>query len=206
MQVWWGLMNKRHIQKIFFICACFFALEQHPAKAVAACHYSLYEENACKISKIQQSVVILQPYQLYYSGSILQAPQPSQTSAYLKTNSGETKKQVNVESSDLLAPQNGQLSSTTAIPEISQYELFKGKFQDLNNARRKKIQKCLKTEFDNVKVDGIWGDITFSALINWKNSLDEDSPTEPDSLLIKLKSILSNKNSCNQFITELFLH
>ena len=78
------------------------------------------------------------------------------------------------------------------------------KFKSLKKEQKKDIQKCLRYGSYTAKVDGIWGYQTFEAIIDFKNEIEVGNESQNDSMISKIKGVFSNKETCYEFINEIF--
>jgi hypothetical protein len=72
-----------------------------------------------------------------------------------------------------------------------------------SKAKKKKIQVCLKRYEPSLKIDGLWGDRTFAAIINTKVPEQKEAPQDKQTVFSALKSIFKGKSSCNTLMTHL---
>ena len=136
---------------------------------------------------------------LYYSGSILHnkallneinPPQKSPS----PTGFGESN-DLNLEIETVFAEDtNGE----------DLYSEIGAKFKSLKKVQKKDIQKCLRYGSYTAKVDGIWGYQTFEAIIDFKNEIEVGNESQSDSMISKIKGVFSNKETCYEFINEIF--
>ena len=84
------------------------------------------------------------------------------------------------------------------------YSEIGAKFKSLKKVQKKDIQKCLRYGSYTAKVDGIWGYKTFEAIIDFKNEIEIGNETQSDSVISKIKGVFSNKETCYEFINEIF--
>ena len=78
------------------------------------------------------------------------------------------------------------------------------KFRSLKKVQKKDIQKCLRYGSYTAKVDGIWGYQTFEAIIDLKNEIEVGKESQSTSVISKIKGVFSNKETCYEFINEIF--
>ena len=136
---------------------------------------------------------------LYYSGSILHnkallneinPPQKSPS----PTGFGE--------SNDLNLEIETVFAEDTNAEDL--YSEIGAKFKSLKKVQKKDIQKCLRYGSYTAKVDGIWGYQTFEAIIDFKNEIEVGNESQSDSMISKIKGVFSNKETCYEFINEIF--
>ena len=84
------------------------------------------------------------------------------------------------------------------------YSEIGAKFKSLKTVQKKDIQKCLRYGSYTAKVDGIWGYQTFEAIIDFKNEIEVGNESQSDSMISKIKGVFSNKETCYEFINEIF--
>ena len=84
------------------------------------------------------------------------------------------------------------------------YSEIGAKFKSLKKVQKKDIQKCLRYGSYTAKVDGIWGYQTFEAIIDFKNEIEVGNESQSDSMISKIKGVFSNKETCYEFINEIF--
>ena len=84
------------------------------------------------------------------------------------------------------------------------YSEIGAKFKSLKKVQKKDIQKCLRYGSYTAKVDGLWGNQTFEAIIDFKNEIEIGNENQRDSVISKIKGVFSNKETCYKFINEIF--
>jgi hypothetical protein len=84
------------------------------------------------------------------------------------------------------------------------YSKIGAKFKSMKKVQKKDIQKCLRYGSYTAKVDGIWGNQTFEAIIDLKNEIEIENESQRDSVISKIKGVFSNKETCYEFISDVF--
>ena len=84
------------------------------------------------------------------------------------------------------------------------YSKIGAKFRSMEKVQKKDIQKCLRYGSYTAKVDGIWGNQTFEAIIDLKNEIEIGNESRRDSVITKIKGVFSNKETCYAFINDVF--
>jgi hypothetical protein len=84
------------------------------------------------------------------------------------------------------------------------YSKIGAKFRSMEKVQKKDIQKCLKYGSYTAKVDGIWGNQTFEAIIDLKNEIEIGNESQRDSVITKIRGVFSNKETCYAFINDVF--
>ena len=152
-----------------------------------------------KFRVMTQNKNTLDTTQLYYSGGILhnKATNDKSTSQKIPEDNATQSELVNQEK---ITATNSVTPATSDVNYIKIRQIF----QEIDKEGRKDIQKCLQFGTYTSKVDGIWGDITFLAINNFKKSEDqiEDKPSQ--SLLSKIKMAFSNKAICHALLVDTF--
>jgi hypothetical protein len=98
-------------------------------------------------------------------------------------------------------------TETVAAEDIDVKDLYSeigAKFKSLKKVQKKDIQKCLRYGSYTAKVDGLWGNQTFEAIIDFKNEIEIGNENQRDSVISKIKGVFSNKETCYKFINEIF--
>ena len=98
-------------------------------------------------------------------------------------------------------------AETVAAEDIDVKDLYSeigAKFKSLKKVQKKDIQKCLRYGSYTAKVDGLWGNQTFEAIIDFKNEIEIGNENQRDSVISKIKGVFSNKETCYKFINEIF--
>ena len=136
---------------------------------------------------------------LYYSGSILQ-------NKVLINGFGTPLEMTNVTNAEPVDALASDIS--TPISPVDEaddlYKKISGKFRNFDSGGRKKIQKCLRYGSYSAKVDGLWGDQTFDAIIDFQNAIKIAQKDDEQSVFSKLKNVFSNKNTCYDLINDIF--
>jgi hypothetical protein len=84
------------------------------------------------------------------------------------------------------------------------YSKIGAKFRSMKKAQKKDIQKCLRYGSYTAKVDGIWGNQTFEAIIDLKNEIEIGNESQRGSVISKIKGVFSNKETCYELINDVF--
>ena len=152
-----------------------------------------------KIRESSQDKEDLSMTTLYYSGSILHNTSPiTETISPLET--------TNVTSAETVETPNDELTHSSPLdPKEDQiYNEISKKFQQFDQEGRKKIQKCLRYGSYRGKVDGLWGNQTFTSIINFKGNSGFEQDDAEESVFSKIKNIFSNEKVCNELINNIF--
>ena len=152
-----------------------------------------------KFRVMTQNKNTLDTTQLYYSGGILhnKAANDKSTSQKIPEDNATQSELVDQEKSTAANPE------TPAKSEVD-YIKFRQIFQKIDKEGRKDIQKCLQFGTYTSKVDGIWGDVTFLAINNFKKSEDQIKDKQSQSLLSKIKTAFSSKAICHALLVDTF--
>ena len=136
---------------------------------------------------------------LYYSGGILQ-------NKVLINGFGTPLEMTNVTNAEPVDALASDIS--TPISSVDEadglYRKISGKFRNFDSEGRKKIQKCLRYGSYSAKVDGLWGDQTFDAIIDFQNAIKIAQKDDEQSVFSKLKNVFSNENACYDLINDIF--
>ena len=133
---------------------------------------------------------------LFYSGSILSNQLPLSTSVDIIIDpSTETVK------TDVI-PANYQ--SGSGLIQEAAYGLdlltLREKFYNTSHDDRRTTQKCLRRYGYNGKIDGIWGDKTYFALISYQ---EPDIDLTDNSVFDGIKNIVANLRNCDEVLNQI---
>lgn len=133
---------------------------------------------------------------LFYSGSILSNQLPLSTSVDIMIDpSTETVK------TDVI-PANYQ--SGSGLIQEAAYGLdlltLREKFYNTSHDDRRTTQKCLRRYGYNGKIDGIWGDKTYFALISYQ---EPDIDLTDNSVFDGIKNIVANLRNCDEVLNQI---
>lgn len=184
----------------FFLCL---GVQPLSARTSDLCNHPLHQSSLCSPKPSTGTLVNFTENELYYSGGILHQANISSPNA-INLNPQNTKletKQLNVDAD--AHPQEVEISHNKQIVRGELYTLFKNKFLMFSKAKKKKIQVCLKRYEPSLKIDGLWGDRTFAAIINSKVPEEKEAPQDKKTVFSALKSIFKGKSSCNTLMTHL---
>ena len=184
----------------FFLCL---GVQPLSARTSDLCNHPLHQSSLCSPKPSTGTLVNFTENELYYSGGILHQANISSPNA-INLNPQNTKletKQLNVDAD--AHPQEVEISHNKQIVRGELYTLFKNKFLMFSKAKKKKIQVCLKRYEPSLKIDGLWGDRTFAAIINSKVPEKKEAPQDKKTVFSALKSIFKGKSSCNTLMTHL---
>tara|TARA_Y100000385_G_scaffold103428_1_gene106901 strand:- start:85 stop:714 length:630 start_codon:yes stop_codon:yes gene_type:complete len=184
----------------FFLCL---GVQPLSARTSDLCNHPLHQSSLCSPKPSTGTLVNFTENELYYSGGILHQANISSPNA-INLNPQNTKletKQLNVDAD--AHPQEVEISHNKQDVRGELYTLFKNKFLMFSKAKKKKIQVCLKRYEPSLKIDGLWGDRTFAAIINSKVPEKKEAPQDKKTVFSALKSIFKGKSSCNTLMTHL---
>ena len=168
-------------------------VDQHSISAF--CQEEIFTDVTEKLQKNEDVSVTT----LYYSGSILQNKVLiNGFGTPLETTNVTNAEPVDALESDIFNP----ISSVDEADDL--YRKISGKFRNFDSEGRKKIQKCLRYGSYNAKVDGLWGDQTFDAIIDFQNDIEIAQKDDEQSVFSKLKNVFSNENACYDLINDIF--
>ena len=187
------------------VFALLFAAQPGPALARSYCAGEYGNIVPCKREKNETDSSHLKMHKeysataLYYSGGILHSRDHlNETEPSLKPPSPTGFKANN----DLA------LEIETLVDEDSDtkdlYSKIEAKFRSMKKVQKKDIQKCLRYGSYSAKVDGIWGNQTFEAIIDLKNEIEIVNESQRDSVISKIKGAFSKKETCYKFINDVF--
>ena len=184
----------------FFLCL---GAQPLSARTSDLCNHPLHQSSLCSPKPSTGTLVNFTESELYYSGGILHQANISSPNA-ITLNPQNTKletKQLNVDAD--ASTQEVEISHNKQNARGELYSLFKDKFLMFSKAKKKKIQVCLKRYEPSLKIDGLWGDRTFAAIINTKVPEQKEAPQDKQTVFSALKSIFKGKSSCNTLMTHL---
>ena len=173
------------------------------ARTSDLCNHPLHQSSLCSPKSSTGTLVNFTESELYYSGGILHQANISSPNA-ITLNPQNTKletKQLNVDAD--ASTQEVEISHNKQNARGELYSLIKDKFLMFSKAKKKKIQVCLKRYEPSLKIDGLWGDRTFAAIINTKVPEQKEAPQDKQTVFSALKSIFKGKSSCNTLMTHL---
>ena len=173
------------------------------ARTSDLCNHPLHQSSLCSPKPPTGTLVNFTESELYYSGGILHQANISSPNA-ITLNPQNTKletKQLNVDAD--AHPQEVELIQNKQNVRGDLYTLFKNKFLMFSKAKKKKIQVCLKRYEPSLKIDGLWGDRTFAAIINSEVPEKKEVPQDKKTVFSALKGIFKGKSSCNTLMTHL---
>jgi hypothetical protein len=159
----------------------------------------LEQSQGFKSQNISQDSDALAIDHLYYSGGIL----------HNKVLAGETTPikglQQPVDTAEKLA-RKAEIAKNLnkGASSVSIYSRSHRIFQNLNEAGRKSIQKCLRFGTYDAKLDGIWGEQTRNAISNFKSTASRPREKDKPSLFLTIKNIFSRKAGCHTLLTNIF--
>jgi len=191
----------------FATTALLLAVNPNFAWAKAPCITKSNASNSCvlehgqelKSQNISQDNDALPIDHLYYSGGIL----------HNKVLAGETtpikRIQQPADTAEKLA-RKAEIAQNLnkGASSVSIYSTSHLIFQNLDEAGRKSIQKCLRFGTYDAKVDGIWGEQTRNAISNFKRTASRPGEKDKPSLFLTIKNTFSRKASCHTLLTNIF--
>ena len=142
---------------------------------------------------------------LYYSGSILS----NQLSSYEFSSPLEGKNAVGSQTREALVEDSFRSNIPTSGLEngLRQNELYNeisNQFRSFDTSGRKKIQRCLRYGSYQGKIDGLWGNQTFDAIVSFDETSELAIQVTEEHIFSKLKNIFSNKKFCYNLIADSF--
>ena len=142
---------------------------------------------------------------LYYSGSILS----NQSSSYEFSSPLEGKNAVGSQTREALVEDSFRSNIPTSGLEngLRQNELYNeisNQFRSFDTSGRKKIQRCLRYGSYQGKIDGLWGNQTFDAIVSFDETSKLAIQVTEEHIFSKLKNIFSNKKFCYNLIADSF--
>ena len=187
------------------VLALLFAAQPGPALARSYCVGEYGNIVPCKREKnetISSHLKMHKEYSataLYYSGGILHSRDHlNETEPSLKPPSPTSFKANN----DLALEIETLVDENTNSKDL--YSKIEAKFRGMKKVQKKDIQKCLRYGSYSAKVDGIWGNQTFEAIIDLKNEFEVGNESQRDSVISKIKGAFSKKETCYKFINDVF--
>ena len=133
---------------------------------------------------------------LFYSGSILSNQLPLSTSVDIIIDPSTEPVKTNV------IPANYQ--SGSGLIQEAAYGLdlltLREKFYNTSHDDRRTTQKCLRRYGYNGKIDGIWGDKTYFALISYQ---EPDIDLTDNSVFDGIKNIVANLRNCDEVLNQI---
>ena len=133
---------------------------------------------------------------LFYSGSILSNQLPLATSVDVIMDPSTEPVKTNVVAANY---QSGSGLIQEAAYSLDLLTLRK-KFYDTSHDNRRTTQKCLRRYGYNGKIDGIWGDKTYFALISYQ---EPDIDLTDTSVLDGIKNIVANLRNCDEVLNQI---
>ena len=186
----------------FFLCL---GVQPLSARTSDLCNHPLHQSSLCSPKHSSGTLVNFTESELYYSGGILHQANISSPNAITLNpqNTNLETKQSNVDADADAHPQEVELIHNKQNVRGDLYTLFKNKFLMFSKAKKKKIQVCLKRYEPSLKIDGLWGDRTFAAIINSEVPEKKEAPQDKKTVFSALKGIFKGKSSCNTLMTHL---
>ena len=136
---------------------------------------------------------------LYYSGSIIH----NASTANEVISSLEMATITNAES--IQPPKDEIIDHPPLDPgEDGLYNEIGKAFRQFDPLGRKKIQRCLRYGSYNGKVDGLWGNQTFDAIIDFKKPADFEQVEAEEGIFSKIKNVFSSEKACYELINDIF--
>ena len=133
---------------------------------------------------------------LFYSGSILSNQLPLSTSVDIIIDPSTEPVKTDV------IPANYQ--SGSGLIQEAAYGLdlltLRKKFYITSHDDRRTTQKCLRRYGYNGKIDGIWGDKTYFALISYQ---EPDIDLTDNSVFDGIKNIVANLRNCDEVLNQI---
>ena len=133
---------------------------------------------------------------LFYSGSILSNQLPLSTSVDIIIDPSTEPVKTDV------IPANYQ--SGSGLIQEAAYGLdlltLRKKFYNTSHDDRRTTQKCLRRYGYNGKIDGIWGDKTYFALISYQ---EPDIDLTDNSVFDGIKNIVANLRNCDEVLNQI---
>ena len=191
----------------FVTIALLFLVNSTCAWAKAPCVVDSNSINSCiseqtqgpKDKKRRQDSAALAIDQLYYSGGVLHNKALGEQS----TPNQELEQQTDLEEKLSLSDGTSRNQNTGTSPKIIRSEI-REIFQNIDEAGRKSIQKCLRFGSYTTKIDGIWGQRTQNAISNFKNDANHLGQKDKPSLFSKIKNMFSSKAICHRLLNDTF--
>ena len=142
---------------------------------------------------------------LYYSGGILS----NQSSSYGFSSSLEGKNVVGSQIREALVEDSFKSNTPTSglangLRQNELYNKISNQFRSFDISDRKRIQRCLRYGSYQGKIDGLWGNQTFDAIVSFDETSELTIQVTEEHLFSKLKNIFSNKKFCYNLIADSF--
>ena len=142
---------------------------------------------------------------LYYSGGILS----NQSSSYGFSSSLEVKNVVGSQIREALVEDSFKSNTPTSglangLRQNELYNKISNQFRSFDISDRKRIQRCLRYGSYQGKIDGLWGNQTFDAIVSFDETSELTIQVTEEHLFSKLKNIFSNKKFCYNLISDSF--
>lgn len=142
---------------------------------------------------------------LYYSGGILS----NQSSSYGFSSSLEGKNVVGSQIREALVEDSFKSNTPTSglangLRQNELYNKISNQFRSFDISDRKRIQRCLRYGSYQGKIDGLWGNQTFDAIVSFDETSELTIQVTEEHLFSKLKNIFSNKKFCYNLISDSF--
>ena len=134
---------------------------------------------------------------LFYSGGIL-SNQVSSTSK-LRT-------EISYESAFLdstnIPKKNPQIDNNLIDASVDNVNLLilRENFYDHSDKNRRTTQKCLRDYGYNGKIDGVWGDKTYFALLSYQ---DANIEVEESNIFDGIRNIVANFRNCDEVLDQI---
>jgi hypothetical protein len=133
---------------------------------------------------------------LFYSGSILSNQLPLSTSVDIIIDPSTEPVKTDI------IPAN--YKSGSGLVQDAAYGLdlltLREKFYNTSHDDRRTTQKCLRRYGYNGKIDGIWGDKTYFALISYQ---EPDIDLTDNSVFDGIKNIVANLRNCDAVLNQI---
>jgi hypothetical protein len=84
------------------------------------------------------------------------------------------------------------------------YNEISNQFRNFDISGRKKIQRCLRYGSYQGKIDGLWGNQTFDAIVSFDETSKLTMQVAEEHIFSKIKNIFSNKKFCRNLIADSF--
>ena len=134
---------------------------------------------------------------LFYSGGILSNQIPS--TSKLRT-------EINYESAFLdstnIPENNSQINNNLIDAGVANVKLLilRKNFYDHSDKNRRTTQKCLRDYGYNGKIDGVWGDKTYFALLSYQEA---DIEVEESNIFDGIRNIVANFRNCDEVLDQI---
>ena len=141
----------------------------------------------------------------YYSGSILS----NQSSSYEFASLLEGKDVVGSQIREALVEDSFRSNTSTSgiengLKQNGLYNEISNQFRNFDISGRKKIQRCLRYGSYQGKIDGLWGNQTFDAIVSFDETSKLTMQVAEEHIFSKIKNIFSNKKFCRNLIADSF--